>query len=76
MLDGGKLEVVIINFVIVITITNAIIINVTIMEVVSGEEEEWVITMVGEQFYLYTIKVVIIMMMMMITMLIMLVIIL
>ena len=37
---------------------------------VSGKEEEWVIKMVGEQFYLYTIKVIIIMMMtMMITML-------
>ena len=40
------------------------------MEVRSGEEKEWVIKMVGEQFYLYTIKVIIIMMMtMMITML-------
>ena len=47
------------------------------MEVGSGEEEEWVITMVGEQFYLYTIKVImIIIMTMMITILLMLVIIL
>ena len=46
------------------------------MEVRSGEEKEWVIKMVGEQFYLYTIKVIMIMMIVMITMLIMLVIIL
>ena len=67
MLERRKLEV----FVIVI-----IIIIATIMEVESGKEEEWVITMVGEQFYLYTIKVImIIIMIMKITILMMIVII-
>ena len=68
VLDGGQLEVVIITIVIaiaiVITVIVIIIIRVIILiivEVGRGEKEEWVIKMVGEQFYLYTIKVIIIM---------------
>ena len=65
VLGGGQLEVKIIMIIIVIVVIIVITIaNILCLKVERGEkEEEWLVTMVGQQFYLYNIKVMVVMIM-------------